>query len=390
MYICVRMNSLGVKRQIDYVLYSSGFHLVSRVAKDSPCLGSDHRAVKAILDHIGCPHGKRGNEHRSKLNNEEWYPNRSFQETLGQQLQDKNVTRLCDFEAVVKDVAGQCAVQRHVHSQDYSLDSDSLRALRHERKHCQDNKRRRDLSKQIQKEVKKQMQKAKSAKVRSKLEEFKHLNDLHAIHKFPVTKRMGHDSTVEVPQSAADFLTNIFKADEPANATADLSDLKHIPLIHRTELSAAMRRMSRGKCRDKAGIALEMILHGGPGAERCLTDIFNKMLEDGFQDTGWQNTFFTLLPKSGDLSDPGNWRPIAILSVCYKIFAKIIHNRLRSNLQKQHSNEQMGFQPARATEHALFVLEEVVGKGVDKHTPLWFAGLDLKKGIRQDRVGPPV
>ena len=33
-----------------------------------------------------------------------------------------------------------------------------------------------------------------------------------------------------------------------------------------------------------------------------------------------------MLPKGGDQKDPSNWRPIAVLHVWYKIFARIMYN----------------------------------------------------------------
>ena len=38
-----------------------------------------------------------------------------------------------------------------------------------------------------------------------------------------------------------------------------------------------------------------------------------------------------LLPKKGDLCEL-NWRPVALLCADYKIFAKVLSNRLKSHL----------------------------------------------------------
>ena len=76
-----------------------------------------------------------------------------------------------------------------------------------------------------------------------------------------------------------------------------------------------------------------------------------------------------------------------ILSTCYKIFAKVIYKRLRRSLQAQQAPEQFGFMPNRSTQDALFILEAVISKSIDKHAPLWFASLDLRKAF--DRVEWP-
>ena len=69
------------------------------------------------------------------------------------------------------------------------------------------------------------------------------------------------------------------------------------------------------------------------------------------------------------------------MRVCYKIFARIIYNRIQPGLEACQSDEQMGFRPNRSTEDALLILENVIGKSIEFNTPLWFASLDLKKAF---------
>ena len=87
------------------------------------------------------------------------------------------------------------------------------------------------------------------------------------------------------------------------------------------------------RCKDKAGICLEMITNGGDELHTCLVEVYNSMLQNGQMDPEWKETIFTLLPKKGDLTNPGNWRPVAVLRVCYKVFERLIHNRIRPGLE---------------------------------------------------------
>ena len=95
----------------------------------------------------------------------------------------------------------------------------------------------------------------------------------------------------------------------------------------------------------------------------------------------WKETVFTMLPKAGDLKDPSNWRPIAILQVCYKIFARLLYNRLKGVLEHEQTDEQMGLRPHRSTVDALLILEPIVGQSLEYRMPLWFASLDLRKAF---------
>lgn len=97
--------------------------------------------------------------------------------------------------------------------------------------------------------------------------------------------------------------------------------------------------MDRGKSKDESGIAMEMILHGGPEILEFLTSAFNGILIQRRIDDDWHVTFFTMLPKTGDLASPSNWRPIAILKVTHKLFARILHGRLKQDLYNHQSDE---------------------------------------------------
>ena len=83
-------------------------------------------------------------------------------------------------------------------------------------------------------------------------------------------------------------------------------------------------------------------------------------------------------------SDPNNWRPIAILSITYKIFARVIYNRIRRDLDAHQSEDQFVFRHARSTLQALAVLVSLLSKGIEWHVPVWVVSIDLKKVF--DRV----
>ena len=90
---------------------------------------------------------------------------------------------------------------------------------------------------------------------------------------------------------------------------------------------------------------------------------------------------FVMLPKSADLSETNNWRPIAILKIAYKIFSSLLHLRLRRQLDFQQSVDQLGFRPRTGVDHAFVALETVVSKTLEWQCGIWFASLDLRKAF---------
>jgi len=118
--------------------------------------------------------------------------------------------------------------------------------------------------------------------------------------------------------------------------SSDLHSLETtIPEFTIQEVMTAVSQMAKGRTTDRNGVVLEMFLYGGELLLNYLTYTFNSILMTGNIPNTWRESFFTLLHKGGDAKDPNNWRPIAVLSITYKILARTIHNRVHHILDKE-------------------------------------------------------
>ena len=78
---------------------------------------------------------------------------------------------------------------------------------------------------------------------------------------------------------------------------------------------------------------------------------------------------------------PENYRPIASVPMLYKLFFKLLCNRLGDKLDDQQGADQAGFRPKRGTTDHLFtatILHEITDEG---QVPLWISAVDLKKAF---------
>ncbi|KHN84010.1 Retrovirus-related Pol polyprotein from type-1 retrotransposable element R2 [Toxocara canis] len=123
-----------------------------------------------------------------------------------------------------------------------------------------------------------------------------------------------------------------------------------------------------------------------PSAARKLGDLVVEWLKTGKVNTGWFCRGRTVLvPKKGDLSRPGNYRPITCLNTCYKLFTSVINEVLRSHLEK--GNAIAANQRALRTRewgciHALLLDRAVVTDAMSqKQKALSVAWLDYKKAF---------
>ena len=126
-----------------------------------------------------------------------------------------------------------------------------------------------------------------------------------------------------------------------------------------------------------------MIAEGCGSLHSILLRVLHRILLSGDLPDDWKELLFIMLPKpgAGDKADPNNWRPIAILDVTYKVFAKMLDNRLKHVLDAQQPSEQMGFRAKTGVDHALLVLECVIGKSLEWNVPVWIVSIDLKKAF---------
>eukprot|EP00973_Karenia_brevis_P009778 1320948-Karenia_brevis.AAC.1 len=101
-------------------------------------------------------------------------------------------------------------------------------------------------------------------------------------------------------------------------------------------------------------------------------------------ESSWSETVFHMLPKKGDLHDPANYRPIAILPTLYKLFSKMLYSRLSRHLNPHQSHDQVGFRPKCWIEDAFCMYEGLVSTAIDYQIDTWICSIDLKKAF--DRI----
>ena len=114
----------------------------------------------------------------------------------------------------------------------------------------------------------------------------------------------------------------------------DVSKIRGIPDFTMDEIQHTLKKMKNRKSEDMAHIVIEMIKNAGVQFLTVLLDMINSILATGATPRNWHVIIFKMLPKSGDLSNANNWRPIVVLPVLYKIFSELLHIRLQPLFEK--------------------------------------------------------
>ena len=86
-----------------------------------------------------------------------------------------------------------------------------------------------------------------------------------------------------------------------------------------------------------------------------LTALFNESITQGFFPQEWKMGIITPIPKSGNLMNKTNWRPITILNTFGKLLEKIIHFQTSTYLQLNEilCDDQHGFRKGFSTSSAV-------------------------------------
>ncbi|KAE9417239.1 hypothetical protein Angca_004420, partial [Angiostrongylus cantonensis] len=97
--------------------------------------------------------------------------------------------------------------------------------------------------------------------------------------------------------------------------------------------------------------------------------------------THWKTSRSVLLLKKGDLHDIGNYRPICLLSVVYKLFTRVILNRIDRTLDEGQPCEQAGFRKGFSTMDHIYTLTRLNEVSREYKRPLCLTFIDLQKAF---------
>ena len=83
-------------------------------------------------------------------------------------------------------------------------------------------------------------------------------------------------------------------------------------------------------------IPAELVQVGGEDVITALMTICNKIWQTEERPTPWTQSLVITLPKKGNLQQCQNYRTISIINHPSKVMLKIILNRLKPQLEKDH------------------------------------------------------
>lgn len=148
------------------------------------------------------------------------------------------------------------------------------------------------------------------------------------------------------------------------------------PEVHR-----ALCSMKYSKSPGADGVTTEALKIGEPVPLPHLTNLCNYILQTGSFPHNFCHSTIILIHKKGEKSDIGNYRPISFISHLFKLFMKIIENRISGELDLHQPPEQAGFRRGLSTTDYFHSLNQLLEKHVEFNIPLYLAFVDYSKAF---------
>ena len=163
----------------------------------------------------------------------------------------------------------------------------------------------------------------------------------------------------------------------PITKSEEETNLYSQPFIL-NELQESIRSLKIGKAAGLDDIRNEQIINFGPVTINWILNLFNFCLFSKNIPKIWRKSKVIAIPKPGKkLDDPKNFRPISLLCTLYKLFERILLNRLSINIDKQLLPEQAGFRPGKNCTGQVLNLTQFIENGFQSNLKTGAVFVDL-------------
>jgi hypothetical protein len=114
-----------------------------------------------------------------------------------------------------------------------------------------------------------------------------------------------------------------------------------------------------------------------------LVDIFRESVRTGEVPEDWKRANVTPIFKKGAKTDPGNYRPVSLTSVCCKLLESVLRDALMNHLAGNNllNPSQHGFMPGKSCSTNLLEFFEKTTKVIDAGKPFDVIFLDFAKAF---------
>lgn len=389
------------KNEIDFIITNKKETVQDVTVLNRFSTGSDHRMVRAKIV-LNVKEERRHMVARAEKAKFTSITNiRAYQEEIENNLQnvvqdETNIEQLNEtLVKVLKKAQKKCENKQTRKNEKLSEDTRDLMQRRREMKdkHTTNTTELRSLNKSISKAIRKDIRSFNTKEINNTIEQNKSLKVLKRKLRpgtrniFKLKNKHGHIKyeQQEILKVTEEYYRTLYGRDDSIQEV-EIPVIQNVgseelPDITEEEIESAIKCMKNNKTPGEDGIVSEMIKLGGRCVIKTLRTLYNACLFGGSTPEKWNNAVMIILHKKGDITDIGNYRPISLLSNIYKLFMRIITNRLEPKLDFHQPVEQAGFRSGFGTNDHLQVIKSLIEKVIEYNKPLVLIFVDFEKAF---------
>ena len=173
--------------------------------------------------------------------------------------------------------------------------------------------------------------------------------------------------------------TNEIPDPTPMNINVKLSNVE----FNSTVIKQKIDKLKNGSAPGTDGIGVFLLKTFKDQIVGPLTMIFNKSFSSGDLPEDWLEANVTPIPKKGTKSNPANYRPVSLTSICCKLMESIIKDKVIDHLDKNNliKESQHGFTKNKSCATNLLEFLETVYQAVDKGEAVDILYMDFAKAF---------
>ena len=144
------------------------------------------------------------------------------------------------------------------------------------------------------------------------------------------------------------------------------------------EYNKGVAALKNNKAAGRDDILVEQLKHLGPKAHKWLLTMLNICFMENKIPTIWrQSKIIAILKPGKDSSIPKNYRPISLLCHTYKLYERMILNRIAPTIEQHLIKEQAGFRSGKSCTSQLLNLTQHIEDGYEEGMITGTAFVDL-------------
>ncbi|KAE9411993.1 hypothetical protein Angca_005542, partial [Angiostrongylus cantonensis] len=144
-----------------------------------------------------------------------------------------------------------------------------------------------------------------------------------------------------------------------------------VPPVFPSEIRYATSSVKNRTAPGPDRIRSEYLKNLPPVLVSTLARLFTRYLSECKVPTQWKTNKTVLLFKKGDIHDIGNYGPICLLSVVYKLFTPVILNKIDRTLDEKQPCEQAGFRKGFNTMDHIHTITRLIEVSQEYKRPLY-------------------